>query len=147
MVEPGSAAASLLQIWGWITAAALASLVLPLIWGLAFPRRLRPAAARDRDWPEVTVVVPARDEEPNIGAALRSLLALDYPRLSIVAVDDRSADGTGRIMDELAAPDSRLQVIHVEALPVGWLGKNHANWLGASRAASGWILFTDGDVI
>ncbi len=146
-MEPGSAAAAVLQVCGWATAASLAALLLPLIGGLLFPRRLGAITSAPRECPELTVVVPARDEERAIGEALRSLLALDYPRLSIVAVDDRSRDGTGSIMDELSGRDRRLHTIHVETLPPGWLGKNHANWLGASRAGSGWILFTDGDVI
>ena len=63
-----------------------------------------------------------------------------------VEVDDRSVDRTGEIFDEFARGDERLEVVHVDSLPEGWLGKNHANHLGASRATSRWLLFTDGDV-
>jgi glycosyltransferase involved in cell wall biosynthesis len=102
------------------------------------------------DLPLVTVVVPAKDEEAAIANCLSSLEAQTHSRLEIVAVDDRSKDRTGAIMDALAArPDSRLRVIHVKELPTGWLGKNHANELGAEAASSEsqYILFTDGDVI
>jgi cellulose synthase/poly-beta-1,6-N-acetylglucosamine synthase-like glycosyltransferase len=98
-------------------------------------------------FPALTVVVPCRDEARGVDAAVRSLLAQDLPDLQVVAVDDRSTDGTGELLDRLAARDARLEVIHVAALPPGWLGKNHACAAGARRARGGWILFTDGDVV
>ena len=98
--------------------------------------------------PSLVVVVPALNEGANVGACLKSLLAQDYEALEIVAVDDRSTDGTRAIMDELAATDpKRMRVIHVKELPEGWLGKTHAMALAARSTASEYILFTDADVI
>jgi hypothetical protein len=97
--------------------------------------------------PAVTVVVPCRDEALGVERAMRSLLAQDLPDLQVVAVDDRSRDGTGEILDRLAAGDRRLEVVHVAALPEGWLGKNHACHAGARRARGAWLLFTDADVV
>ena len=97
--------------------------------------------------PALTVVLAARDEEGAIEHAVRSLLAQDYPSLAIVAVDDRSTDRTGAILDRLAAEDPRLGVVHLTELPAGWLGKTHALRAGASRAAGEFLLFTDGDVV
>ncbi|HEY6001300.1 MAG TPA: glycosyltransferase family 2 protein [Anaeromyxobacter sp.] len=95
----------------------------------------------------VTAVVPCRNEERCVEAAVSSLLAQDLPGVRVIAVDDRSTDATGAILDRLAARDSRLEVIHVSALPPGWLGKNHACAVGAARARTEWLLFTDGDVV
>lgn len=97
--------------------------------------------------PRLTIVVPAKDEGEDIEQCLRSLLALDYPNYEIVAVDDRSEDQTGAIMDRLHAqhPD-KLRVIHITEVPPGWLGKTHAMWKGSETSRSDWILFTDGDV-
>jgi glycosyltransferase involved in cell wall biosynthesis len=98
--------------------------------------------------PRALVVVPARNEEAKIEQCLRSLLNLDYPDYRICAVDDRSTDATGEIMDRLQReyPD-KLRVLHITALPPGWLGKTHAMWRGAAEVESDWILFTDGDII
>jgi hypothetical protein len=98
-------------------------------------------------WPKVSVIVPCRNEAGGVEKAMSSLLAQDYPDLEIVAVDDRSEDRTGALLDALAAHDSRLIVLHVETLPEGWLGKNHAMRQGARRASGSWFLFTDGDVV
>ncbi len=99
------------------------------------------------EWPSVTVVIPARNEERNIREALGSVLQLDYPRLEVLAVNDRSTDRTGEILDEFAAEHDRLSVLHVRELPAGWLGKNHALHFAASRSAADLVLFTDADVV
>lgn len=97
-------------------------------------------------WPEISVIVPARDEADTIGSAMRAMLELDYPALEIIAVDDRSSDGTGAVLDALAAQDPRLHVVHIEQLPEGWVGKSHAMHSGAQRAEGEYLLFTDADV-
>jgi cellulose synthase/poly-beta-1,6-N-acetylglucosamine synthase-like glycosyltransferase len=109
---------------------------------------LRGAGSKLDYYPFVSVVVAARDEREAVEAALRSLLEQDYPgRLEVIAVDDRSTDGTGDIMAGLAAGRSgRLRHLRVDGLPEGWLGKNHALWVGAGEAEGGWLLFTDADV-
>ena len=62
-------------------------------------------------------------------------------------MDDRSSDGTGAILDRMAAEHPRLRVIHLSTLPAGWLGKNHALARGAAVATGEWLLFTDADVV
>ncbi len=95
----------------------------------------------------VSVIVPCRNEARGVGEGMSSLLAQDYPNLEIVAVNDRSEDETGSLLDALAARDPRLRVLHLESLPERWLGKNNAMHQGAKRARGSWLLFTDGDVI
>src|ERR1700693_4382257 len=97
-------------------------------------------------WPKVSIIVPARDEAEKIEAAMRSKLAIDYPDFELLAVDDRSQDQTGAILDRLAAEDPRLCVIHLTSLPEDWLGKSHAMQVAASHAQGEFVLFTDADV-
>jgi glycosyltransferase involved in cell wall biosynthesis len=100
--------------------------------------------------PRVSIIVPARNEEAHIGETLSRLLALEYSNYEVIAVNDRSTDSTGSIMDEIVArPEShsKLRIIHVTDLPPGWLGKTHAMWTATQQATGNWILFTDADVL
>lgn len=98
------------------------------------------------EWPAVSLIVAARNEERNIEPAVRSLLAVDYPSLELVVIDDRSDDATSAILDRVTRTEPRLQVRRVDTLPEGWLGKNHALDAGARAAKGEWLLFTDADV-
>jgi glycosyltransferase involved in cell wall biosynthesis len=116
-------------------------------------------AAYDRtplNLPSLTIIVPARNEAANIAACLQSLLAQDYPNLHILAVNDRSSDTTGTILDSLkadtlaAAHPTRLTALHITELPANWLGKTHAMALAAHQTiathAPDYLLFTDADI-
>ena len=72
---------------------------------------------------KVSIIVAARNEQRNIRSALQSLLDLVYPNYELIVVDDRSEDATGKILDAMAASNPRLNVIHVDTLPAGWLGQ------------------------
>ena len=99
--------------------------------------------------PALSIILAARDEERSVGESVKSMLAQDYSgMLEVIAVNDRSTDRTGEILEELATryPD-RLRVLNVESLPEGWLGKTHALYAGAAQAQGEWLLFTDADVI
>lgn len=106
-----------------------------------------PDAGTRAAFPRVSVVVAARDESRNICRAMQSLLSIDYTDFEVIAVNDRSRDRTGVLLDELAAGDARLRVVHVNELPAGWLGKTHALQLGAAHASGELLLFTDADVL
>jgi glycosyltransferase involved in cell wall biosynthesis len=104
------------------------------------------APAHDATCPNISLIFAARDEEEKLPAALATLAALDYPHLEIIAVDDRSQDVTGRILDDFAARHSRLRAIHISEIPCGWLGKTHALQKGYEASGGEWLLFTDADV-
>ena len=135
---------------------------IPLLFGagLAWLWRLTLLRLRDLDvlplaepslpLPSVCLCIPARNEVREVGAALDAWLASDHPGLRIVVVDDGSTDGTSEVLAlRAAAHAGRLTVRRVDALPAGWLGKNHALHLAASlpeaREAE-WLLFADADV-
>lgn len=95
------------------------------------------------EWPTVTAVIAARNEETDLGACLDSLLAQRYPGLEIIVVDGGSTDGTRAIV-QARAP--RVRLLEEPPLPPGWIGKSWACDQGARASQSDWILFTDADV-
>ena len=132
---------------GWILFGIVFVAVVPTV--VITMRRILPRAAGGTSLgpsPTVSVIVAARNEEPNIETAMSSLLKSDYSSLQIIAVDDRSTDRTGDILDHLADKDERLSVVHIEHLPDDWLGKNHAMHKATEVAQGEFLLFTDGDV-
>jgi len=129
----------------WIWRLVDAALGVPTIADISRPEwDCRPSGT-----PRVSIIVPACDEETDVEGTLTRLLALDYDNYEVIAVDDRSTDRTGEIMESVAAvaPSGRLQVIHIAKLPAGWMGKPHAMWSAANRATGEWLLFTDADVL
>jgi hypothetical protein len=128
----------------WVSRIVDAAIGMPKVANIAEPQwDVRAPEAR------VSIIVPARNEAADIEESLTSLLRLDYQDYEVITVDDRSTDGTGQIMDRLAAipaAQGRLRVIHVDQLPKQWLGKTHAMWSAARRATGDWLLFTDADV-
>jgi glycosyltransferase involved in cell wall biosynthesis len=102
--------------------------------------------APDADCPRISILFAARDEEEKLPGALTTLMELDYPHLEVIAVDDRSRDATGRILDDFTSTHSRLCAVHVKELPPGWLGKPHALQKAYEASRGEWLLFTDADV-
>ena len=152
------------QTFHWATFHWIAGSILALAWfsrivdaALGMPRVAdiaRPEWDRRPETPGgepgVSIIVPARNEQEDIRETLGQLLELDYSNYEIIAVNDRSTDRTGQIMDEVAASSQahgRLKVIHISELPAGWLGKTHAMWMAGKQATGDWLLFTDGDVL
>jgi glycosyltransferase involved in cell wall biosynthesis len=86
--------------------------------------------------PALSIILAARDEEQSVKESVASILAQHYPSmLEVIAVNDRSTDRTGEILEELATNYlHRLRVLNVESLPEGWLGKTHALYTGAALA-------------
>ena len=97
--------------------------------------------------PRISIIVAARNEERNILVALNSLIDLNYPDYELIMVDDRSEDRTGQFLESLVTIIPRLRVIRIDELPAGWLGKNHAQWVGSQRATGELLLFSDADII
>jgi glycosyltransferase involved in cell wall biosynthesis len=159
----------------WFSRFVEAALGMPSVADVSRPQWDRNPVSSSRN-PRVSIIVPARNEQETIEQALRTLLALDYDNYEVIAVNDRSTDRTGEIMERLAGerlppkeeeqvhpPKNThiwhnrpevgrpalpvLRVIYHAELPAGWLGKTHAMWTAANRASGDWLLFTDADVL
>jgi len=158
----------------WFSRIVEAAIGMPRIADIALPEWDRRPVTPNGE-PRVSIIVPARNEEDDIRETLTQLLALDYSNYEIVAVNDRSTDRTGEIIDEVAVASkcrcgadtpvrvpaapalqtdadksvraTRLKVIHISDLPAGWLGKTHAMWRAGQQATGDWLLFTDADVL
>jgi len=116
-------------------------------WGaLQLPRLRDYLPANDADYPKISLIFAARDEEEKLPAALATLKEIDYPALEIIAVNDRSGDCTGQILKDATVRNARLKIVTVEALPTGWLGKPHALQQAYEASSGDWLLFTDADV-
>ncbi len=128
-----------------------------------FVRPLFPEeSSTEANLPSVSVIIPARNEEKNIGRCLLSVLAQDYPDLEIIVVDDRSNDRTAEIVREIfrdyvanpraferkrvsSSPGKSVKLVQIDHLPEGWTGKNYALAEAARQASGDWFLFLDAD--
>ena len=158
--------AGIILALAWFSRIADAALGMPHVADVSRPEWDRNPVTPSGN-PRVSIIVPARNEEETVEQALKTLLALDYDSYEVIAVNDRSSDRTGEIMERVARESQTahiegrtphfsrnqgeaghpLRVIHHTELPNGWLGKTHAMWTAAREASGEWLLFTDADVL
>jgi hypothetical protein len=130
-----------------LAAAALALAAVPavLFWiNLRLYRAPPPAPPNTR--PAVSVLIPARNEERSIRAAVEPALASRGVEVEVVVLDDRSEDGTAKVVEELVAYDGRVRLLHGPPVPAGWCGKQHACAALAREARYPLLAFLDADV-
>lgn len=132
---------------------ALTAVVLAGIPAVMFLRNLglyrpcpSPSENKKQELPGISVLIPARNEEHSIGAAVESVLANRYPDFEVIVLDDHSADRTGQIVADIGRQDERVKLMHGPPLPPGWCGKQHACAVLASAATRPLLLFLDADV-
>ena len=94
----------------------------------------------------VSVMIPARNEESNIGNILQDLVRQDYTNIEIIVFDDQSEDKTREIVNEFTVADTRIRLVSSEGLPEGWLGKNFACYSLSKHSKGDYLLFLDADV-
>jgi glycosyltransferase involved in cell wall biosynthesis len=96
--------------------------------------------------PRVSVLIPARNEERTIRAAVESVLVSEEVELEVIVLNDHSDDATAAIVGQIAKTDARVRVLNGPELPDGWSGKQYACWNLAKNASFDWLLFVDADV-
>lgn len=130
--------------------AAIAALLCAAVPAALFCINLRlyqpPPRAADQPLRAVSVLIPARNEEASIAAALASILSTRGIDFEIIVMDDSSTDGTASIVSALAAQDPRVRLATAPPLPPGWNGKQHACWHLAQLARHPTLCFVDADV-
>ncbi|MBU1708385.1 MAG: glycosyltransferase [Proteobacteria bacterium] len=99
------------------------------------------------DLPKVSIIIPACNEADTMEPALQSVLALDYPDLEIIVINDRSTDRTADVLKGMQHKHSRIKIHEITELPPGWMGKLHALQYGADHAKGEYLLFTDADIV
>ncbi len=125
--------------------AGIALFCVNLILNLAALKRPSRKAAVPPDQPLVSVLIPARNEEKNIGRCLNSVLNQDYPNFEVLVLDDNSTDRTAEIVKSTVDKDNRVQLIKGRPLPDGWAGKCFACHQLSQNARGSWLLFIDAD--
>lgn len=116
-----------------------------------------PVLKKDNDFlengPIVSVVIAAKDEGKHIEKTIQQLWKQTYKNVEIIFVNDRSCDETGIIMEKLKEQLKKeqgqvcYQTLHIEELPSGWLGKNHALYQGYLASRGEYLIFSDADII
>lgn len=111
------------------------------------PSRFKLSSKFLKDNPLVSILIPARNEDKNIGRCLRSLTRQDYNNIEILVLDDNSDDATGRIVDEWSKKDSRIKLLEGKPLLQGWKGKCYACHQLSRYAKGNYFVFTDADTL
>lgn len=105
-----------------------------------------PLKVSTKNFPQVSVLIPARNEAENIDGLLSDLAGFRYENLEILVYDDCSVDSTASIIKAFAKQNQKIKLLAGVELPKGWLGKNHACYRLAQKAAGDYLLFLDADV-
>jgi glycosyltransferase involved in cell wall biosynthesis len=96
-------------------------------------------------FPKVSIIFATRNEGAKVMDSIQAMLRQDYPNLEVIAVNDRSDDGSEKLLSHFK--DTRFKLISISELPSGWLGKTHALFQGYKASTGEWLLFTDADVL
>lgn len=127
-----------------VALAVYAVLALTLVGNLLYLRRHRPGPGAANPAANVSVVIPARDEEENIGRALQSLAEQTYDSFDVTVYDDGSTDGTSAVVERYLH-DERFRLMRGDGPPPGWVGKVHALYAATREVKGDVILFLDAD--
>ena len=129
--------------------AAIIGLVFASATATLFVRNLPlygPAPQAKRTQEAASVLIPARNEERNIGPAVRSILESTAAPIEVIVLDDASTDKTAEIVREIARSDRRVRIETAPPLPPGWCGKQHACHVLSGLASHPILIFLDADV-
>ncbi|MBN2261997.1 MAG: glycosyltransferase [Prolixibacteraceae bacterium] len=134
-----------MTIAGYILFAFLVLRFLVLLVNFLY-RPYLPKAKHQAEWPMVSVLIPARNEENNLPTLLTNLQNIDYPNYEVIVCNDSSTDGTEQLLSKFSTQFPQLSFFNNEPLPEAWIGKNFACHQLAQKASGQFLLFIDADV-
>lgn len=132
----------MLLIFSWVS---LTFSALPCLLFLRNLRGFKRAGRAAEESASVSILIPARNEERAIAAAIAAALATEGATIEVVVLDDHSEDATRKIVESFRERDPRVRLIEAPSLPAGWCGKQHACWTLAHNASFELMLFLDAD--
>jgi len=135
------------MIYQFLVLAGIMLFCINMVLNLMLLKRPSKKARLPDNTPLVSILIPARNEEENIKHCLSSMLSQDYPNFEVLVLDDNSTDKTAAIVQGVADQDSRVRLIHGQALPDGWAGKCFACHQLSKTARGEWLLFVDADTV
>lgn len=97
--------------------------------------------------PSLAIIIAVRNEEEDLEKALQSICHINYQNCRIIIINDRSTDSTTEILTGFKLRYPQLNVVTLNVLPEGWLGKNNALYQGYLNSTEEWLLFTDADIV
>jgi len=139
----------------WSVGGLYSCIVLAWLAGTSWVRKFRadetmriepePGAIPDGNYPSLMVYVAAHNEAERIEACIERLLSQNYPNLNITIVNDRSDDDTSAVVRRMMHDNGRIQLVEVDQLPDGWIGKTHALSVATQKPNADYLLFVDCD--
>lgn len=133
-----------MQYWIYISSGFVAFQLINVLLNFLFRQKIADAGIQNHQL--ISVLIPARNEEANIGTTLDALHQIKSDHVEIIVFDDHSSDHTVQIVKQYSEKDSRIQLIQSVCLPSGWQGKNHACYQLSQQARGKYFLFIDADV-
>ena len=95
----------------------------------------------------LAIIIAVRNEEEDLEKALQSICNINYQNCRVIIINDRSIDRTAEILANFKLNYPQLNIVTVDKLPDGWLGKNNALYQGYLNSTEEWLLFTDADIV
>ncbi|KAA3606530.1 MAG: glycosyltransferase [Calditrichaeota bacterium] len=133
-----------IEIYALILMLMFGGLFFTALFNVIFPPSLK-NAKEPKDFPFISVLIPARNEEQNIKTCLESLAKQNYPNFEILVLDDNSTDKTKTVVENFTFNEPKVKLINGKELPLGWLGKNWACQQLGEKAKGEILIFTDAD--
>jgi len=136
----------ILEILLYFITIPLFGILLVIIYNVFTAPRMKNKSVKISSKPKVSILIPARNEENNIGECLSNIINLKYDNYEVIVLNDKSTDNTEKTVKEYIHKNPNIKLVNGAELPVGWKGKNWACYQLSMNADGEYYLFVDADV-